>query len=173
MMDQSQIYQRIGEFVVSFQWLENRIREMGWFILDPSRKEWPPKLLRKESTEQLFIKVERLFLNALPKCGLDPEHEESLRTSFGRYGARFHALRRARNKILHSAFIELKAGGEEHGILRSNPQIAVDPETGESLFDQEFLTERSFGDEMAQIADLAMFFNMCYTQLIHRFPQPD
>lgn len=171
-MDQSQIYQRIGEFAVSFQWLENRIREMGWFILDPSRTEWPPKLLRKESTEQLFIKVEQLFIDALPKCGLNLEREESLRTSFVQYGARFHALRRARNKILHSAFIELRAGGEEHRLLLSNPQVTVDPETGESLLDQEFLTEGSFGNEMSEMADLAMFFNMCYTQMIHRFPQP-
>jgi hypothetical protein len=27
--------------------------------------------------------------------------------------------------------------------------------------------------EMSEMADLAMFFNRCYTQLIHRFPQPD
>lgn len=172
-MNESQIYQRIGEFVVSFQWLENRVREIGWFILDPSRKEWPPKHLRNESTDKLFTKVERLFLQALPKCGLSLEHEENLRLSFIEHGARFHLLRRARNKILHSAFIELKAGGEIKGLLRSNPQIAIDPETGESLFDQELLTENSFRAEMAEMADLAMFFNMCYTQLIHRFPQAD
>ncbi len=171
-MDQSQIYQRIGEFVVAFQWLENKIREIGWFILDPDRNEWPPKQLRNESTERLFTKVESLFQQALPKCGLDREHEESLRTSFTEYGVRFHALRRARNKILHSAFIELKAGGEIHGILRSNPQITIDPETGESFFHQELLTDDSFNAEMAEIADLAMFFNRCYIQLIARFPRP-
>lgn len=172
-MNESYIYQRIGEFVVSFQWLEGKIREIGWFILDPSRKEWPPKQLRNESTEKLFTKVEQLFMQALPKCGLDREHEENLRISFLEYGTRFHLLRKARNKILHSAFIELKPGVEIEGLLRSYPQIAVDPETGESLFDQELLTEDSFKVEMSEIADLAMFFNRCYTQLIHRFPQPN
>ncbi len=64
--------------MVSFQWLEGKIREIGWFILDPSRKEWPPKQLRNESTEKLFTKIERHFLQALPKCGLDREHEENV-----------------------------------------------------------------------------------------------
>ncbi len=41
-MDQDRIYQRIGEFVVCFQFLENQFREIGWFILDPARQEWPP-----------------------------------------------------------------------------------------------------------------------------------
>lgn len=92
-MDESYIYQRIGEFVVSFQWLEGKIRDIGWFILDPSRRDWPPKQLRNESTEKLFTKVEQLFIQALPKCGLDREHEENLRVSFLEYGARFHGKR--------------------------------------------------------------------------------
>jgi hypothetical protein len=41
-MDIDTIYRKLGEFVVSFQWLENRFREIGWLILDPHRKHWPP-----------------------------------------------------------------------------------------------------------------------------------
>lgn len=169
-MDEAQTYQRIGEFVVSFQWIESRIREIGWFILDPGRRNWPPKLLRKESNEALFNNVEQLFLGALPSCDLGPELEENLRVSFVEYGIRFHKLRRARNKILHSAFIELKAAGEIRGLLRSDPQISIDPETGEVLFDQELLSEHSFRSEMQEMGELALFFNRCYTQLIHRLP---
>jgi hypothetical protein len=29
------IYQRIGEFVVCFQWLEDLIRQIGWLVIDP------------------------------------------------------------------------------------------------------------------------------------------
>jgi hypothetical protein len=171
-MDEAKTYQRIGEFVVCFQSIESRIREIGWFILDPDRKDWPPKLLRRDTNAALFSKVEKLFLKALPKCGLDPELEEDFRASFVQSGVRFHNLRRARNGILHSAFIELKAGGEVQVLLRSNPQINVDPETGETLFDQDFLSEKSFQNEFREMAELIMFFNRCYTQLIHRFPQP-
>ena len=169
-MDENKIYQRVGEFVVSFQWIENRIREIGWLILDPSRKKWPPKDLRDETTHDLFKKVEELFLNALPKCQLGPELEEDFRTSFAANAARFHKLRKSRNKILHSAYIELKAGGELRGLLRSNPQLTTDSETGELLFEQEILSKRSFEHEFREMAELAVFFNRCYIQLIHRLP---
>jgi hypothetical protein len=170
MMDQDQIYQRIGEFVVSFQWLDNRIREIGWFILDPSRENWPLMDLRNETTAELFAKVEKLFLDALPRCRLSYDLEVDFRDSFAENAKRFHNLRRARNKILHSAFIELKAGGKVCGIIRSNPKLIKDIETGEPLYDQEILSEKSFEEELRQMSELALFFNRCYTQLIHRFP---
>ncbi|MCK4294597.1 MAG: hypothetical protein KAY65_15460 [Planctomycetes bacterium] len=170
MMDEDKIYQRIGEFVVSFQWLENRIREIGWFILDPSRENWPPMALRNERTAVLFKNVEKSFLDALPRCRLDPDIEADFSNSFAKNVERFRNLRRARNKILHSAYIELKAGGEVRGVMRSNPKLTKDSETGKPLFDQEMLSEKSFAEQFRQMAELALFFNRCYTQLIHRFP---
>jgi hypothetical protein len=53
--------------------------------------------------------------------------------------------------------------------MRSNPRLDVDSETGEPLFDQEMLSENSFEFEFKEMADLAMFFNRCYIQLIHRY----
>ncbi len=35
MSNEQAVYQRIVEFAVSFQWIENKLREIGWFILDP------------------------------------------------------------------------------------------------------------------------------------------
>jgi hypothetical protein len=81
-----------------------------------------------------------------------------------------HKLRRSRNRILHSAFIELKAGGEVQGLLRSNPKIQVDEETGQVLFDQEILTSESFSIEMEIMANVSMFLNRAYIQLISRYP---
>ena len=48
--------------------------------------------------------------------------------------AEFHKLRKYRNSLLHSVLVELKAGGEVVGILRSNPKPIVDTETGENRF---------------------------------------
>jgi hypothetical protein len=170
MMHEDKIYQRIGEFVVSFQWLEGRIREIGWLILDPARKNWPPMELRNDTAAALFAKVEELFLSALPKCRLDPELEADFRSSFAESAIRFHSLRRARNKVLHSAYIEIKGGGEVRGLIRTNPRLDIDGETGELLFNHEMLSEKSFEREFKEMADLAVFFNKCYIQLIHRFP---
>jgi hypothetical protein len=169
-MDQDKIYQRVGEFVVCFQWLEDHLREIGWFILDPQHKSRPPTQLRNATTAALITEVERLFLSSLPNCRLDRELEEELCTCFVEGAKRFNRLRKVRNKILHSAYIELKAGGEVMAIMRSNPRLTFDGDTGEPLLDQEILSEKSFEDELKEMADLGGSLNRCYIQLIHRFP---
>lgn len=167
------VCQRIGEFVVSFQWLENKLREIGWFILDPDRKEWPPKGLRALTNEKLVDAAHELFLMALPRCSLPVPIEEDFRKSFAASVQELHQLRRDRNRILHSAFIELKAGGEVVGLLRSNPRLQVDEETGEGLYDQEMLTPESFVEQMRRMAELGVFLSRAHLQLIHRYPHGD
>lgn len=164
------VYQRIGEFTVSFQWLENKLREIGWFILDPDRSTWPPTGLRNLTNERLVDRVHELFVQALPKCALPEDLEIDFKQTFADSVLVLHHLRRDRNRILHSAFIELKAGGEIYGLLRANPKIQLDDETGEPLFDQEILTPESFSKEMRTMGEVAMFLNRAYIQLIHRYP---
>ena len=173
MSDEGLVYQRIGEFTVSFQWLENKLREIGWLVLDPDRKSWPPNGLRSLTNEKLIDRVHELFLQALPRCTLGAELENEFRTSFSACARELHQLRRDRNRILHSAFIELKAGGEAVGLMRGNPRIAVDEETGEVLYDQEMLAPESFANEMRKMGEAAMFLSRAYLQLIHRYPHGD
>lgn len=170
MVNEALVYQRIGEFAVTFQWLEHKLREIGWFILDPGRKNWPPKDLRALTNEKLIDKVHELFIQALPRCKLDAELETEFRASFASCVRELHQARRDRNRILHSAFVELKAGGEVQGLMRANPRLEVDEETGEVLYDQEMLTPESFTTEMRKMAEAAMFLGRAYLQLIHRYP---
>jgi hypothetical protein len=95
-LEQSAIYQRIGEFVVLYQWLENRLREIGWFILDPNRQQWPPTALRNVSGAELFNRVEELFLKALPKCELGDDLEKNFRTLFAEAAEVFTGVRDTR-----------------------------------------------------------------------------
>jgi len=169
-MDERLTYQRIGEIVVLYQWLENQLREIGWFILDPDRQHWPPTALRNVSSADLFNRVEKLFLDALPKCELGEDLEKDFRDSFAVFAGHFARVRQARNKILHSAFIELKAGGEVLGLMRVDPRSMIDDESGERLFDSEMLSKESFHQEFREMADLSMFLNRCYVQLLHRLP---
>jgi hypothetical protein len=74
-VDTDKIYQRIGEFVVCFQWLEHKFREIGWLILDPWPKEWPPKQLRKEGSEELIGKVESLFVDVIRRLDVPGQDE--------------------------------------------------------------------------------------------------
>jgi hypothetical protein len=170
LMQEERVYQRIGEFAVSFQWIENKLREIGWLIIDPRGSHWPPPDLRDLTNEKLIDRVHELFVDALPRCRLPEEMEADLKQSFTSTVEVLHQLRRDRNRILHSAFIELKAGGDVRGLLRSNPRIQVDEETGEPLFDQELLTRESFSKEMKVMAEAAAFLNRAHLQLVARYP---
>ncbi|MGN0927269.1 hypothetical protein [Ectopseudomonas mendocina] len=170
MSDTEHVYQRIGEFAVSFQWIENKLREIGWLIIDPEKLKWPPPDLRNLTNEKLVDRVYELFLQALPKCKLPVELEADFKKCFALAVKQLHQLRRDRNRILHSAFVELKAGGEVQGILRSSSKLQMDGETGETLFDQELLTAESFASEMETMVELSLFLNRTYMQLIHRYP---
>ncbi|GAB5606494.1 hypothetical protein [Sideroxyarcus sp. TK5] len=170
MTDEALLYQRIGEFAVSFQWLENKLREIGWFIIDSGRKDWPPKALRALTNEKLIDKVHEMFLQALPQCKLEQELENDFKTSFAACAEVLHQLRQDRNRFLHSAFIELKAGGEVVGLMRSSPRITIDEETSSALYDQEILKPEPFETAMRRMGEAAMFLGRAYIQLIHRFP---
>ena len=159
------IYKNLGEFVVSFQWLENLYREIGWFIIDPERKHWPPKTLRTDRTNILINKVQKLYCDVID--GIAPEDAEERKQSFEEIVEKTHALCKYRNKLIHSAYIEIKAGGQVFGLVRSNPKLKEDPISGELLWDQENLTANSFKDGMKQIAEIAWPLNLHYMQLIH------
>lgn len=135
MDEYDKINQRIGELVVCFQWLENRFREIGWLILDPHRTEWPPKSLRNETNHDLLNKVGFLFIGLIDN--LEIEDADKRKEEFLRLIAACHEIRQYRNNLLHSAYIELKGGSDVVGLMRSNPRLKVDPESGEPEFDQE------------------------------------
>lgn len=169
---QDRIYQRIGEFVVVFQWLEDKLRQIGWFLIDPRRINWPPTGLRNLSNAALIDEVHRLLVDALPKCDLGEELEADLLDSLERCVRDLHNLRRFRNVILHSAYIELKAGGKTQEILRVDPKLQID-EHGEPQIDQELLSEDSWAAETALMASAGLFLNRVHTQVLARYPYGD
>jgi hypothetical protein len=167
-MDTDTIYRKLGEFVVSFQWLENRFREIGWLILDPHKKHWPPRALRNESFSAVVSKVEKLYLSLIDR--LAPDDAEERKRTFQAIVTESHELRRYRNRLIHSAYIEVKAGGEVIGLVRSNPRLKEDSTSGELLWDREVLKDESFQSGMKRLAEVAFDLNMHYVQLIHWAP---
>lgn len=161
-------YQSIGEFVVSFQWIESKYREIGWTILDPERKSWPPMQFRQESNKDLINKVTDLFQDLVDKHDFPNGAERA--ADMQEIRLQFHELRKYRNRLIHSAYIELKAGGELHGYLRINPKISVDSDTGEIIQDIEPLTEDRVKAKMADTAYAAFKLSQHHIQLIHWSP---
>ena len=161
-------YQGIGEFVVAFQWVEDLYRQIGWLILDPERRAWPPRQLRKESNAQLIETVTEMFVALTERYDLPTGPERA--KEFVSLKAHFHALRTYRNRILHSTFVELKAGGGLVGYLRSNPKIGVDPDSGELIYDRETLSLDSIRSQIAKYSTYAVQLSNHYTQMIHWLP---
>lgn len=168
MMNVNLVYQKLGEFVVSFQWLENRFREIGWLILDPKRTEWSPRSLRTESFNELIDKVQKMYFELISR--ISPEDADERKRAFEGIIRETNLLRLYRNNLIHSAYIELQSGGEVFGLIRSNPKLKEDPTSNKIFWDQEALTEESFESGMKRMADVAIQLNLHYTQLIHWAP---
>src|SRR5258705_724963 len=128
------LYQQIGEFVVSFQWYEHKFREIGWLINDPERKHCPPLILRRETNKDLLNKVLEMYCEAMDQIPF-PEASEK-KKSFIVLVDKSHEVRKYRNTMLHSAYVELKAGREVIGMMRSNPILKVGDD-GDFLLDIE------------------------------------
>ncbi len=164
----NETHKALGEFIIIFQWVENLYRQIGWFILDPDRKEWPPKQLRTETNHVLINKVTELFIELTKTYAFANGAEvakdmEELRT-------KFHALRKYRNRLLHSTYLELKGGGDVHGYIRSNPEVGVDAETGELIYDQEDFSAEVIYAKLRENGEFIQRLNLINTQLIHWHP---
>ncbi|SRR6266508_4889836 len=90
-----------------------------------------PKSLREESNFTLVNTVESLYMDLIDKLNI--ENAEARKSAFKSIAAACHAMRKYRNNLLHSAFIELKASGEVMGILRSNPKLKIQPDSGDTV----------------------------------------
>lgn len=166
---QDKIYQHIGEFVVSFQWLEDLFRQIGLLILESIGGPYKSDELRSASTAELVAKVEILFMEALPRCDLGDELEAHHRQAFIDAVATFGDVRRARNNILHSAFIEMKAGGDVVALMRANPRDEIHLSKGRPSL--EILSDASFAEEMKKMGEVAWSLGWSKMQLIHRLPR--
>jgi hypothetical protein len=166
--DLDEVHQAIGEFVVFFQSVEDTYRQIGWFLIDPDKKDWPPRQFRKESNSDLVNKVTDLFIDLtrkhnFPNGAQKAEEAERLRSVF-------HSLRKLRNRIVHSSYHEVMGGGEVAAILRSNPRISIDPDTGEVEYDQEAFDASAINKELSGYGPSFFTLHSIRVQLVHWHP---
>lgn len=122
----------------------------------------------KGVVKELGEEVAKLYEDNIHQCNLPEDYERQLCTEFRNLISQFQELRRDRNRFIHSAYVELKAGGEVQALLRSNLNLVADPETGTESSDQDILSPASFQKEMEITGDLAWRFGQYHLQLIHR-----
>lgn len=161
-------HQALGEFIVIFQWVENLYRQIGWFILDPARKHWPPTELRRETTHILIDKVTELFVGLTRTYAFANGEEKA--NDILELRERFQDLRLYRNRLLHSTFVELKAAGEAYGYVRANTKLGVDTETGEFIVDLEEFSADAINAKIREYAECMQRLNALHLQLVHWAP---
>lgn len=161
----AQLYQSIGELVMATQWVESRYRELGWFIEDPERTTWPLRILRKESLAQLINVVTDLFIELIQSSSF--ANGDKFATIAEAVRGALHELRSYRNQVLHSAFIELKAGEEVVGYQRTDAKRGVDPETGEFIGRLHDVSAESIRATLATFGNACFQLNMMYVQAVH------
>jgi hypothetical protein len=112
--------------------------------------------------------VTSLFCNLVDSYELPGGQE--CKADFLELRQEFHALRKYRNSLLHSAFVELKAGDDVVGLVRSHPYIYVYTDTGELVVDEEAFTSESVSNKIGEIGRAAFRLGQHYVQLVHWQP---
>jgi hypothetical protein len=145
-LNQDRIYQRIGEIVVEFQWIENLLEQILWTLRDPGWKGDP-----RAHTADLWFKnladtVETEFAAFLARR--KPTDSAGWGRGIPDLVARCRDLARRRNRIVHATYVEVRVGDEVAGILLSD--MSRDKATNEIKLDQETLLESSFADLMRE-----------------------
>ncbi len=165
--DADLVYRRIGEFAVCFQWLEHQFREIGWLLLDPCRQTWPPTDLRDLTNHNLLNRVRQIYLQVVST--LNGAGVQGYCDSFSYVVDRAHEARRFRNDLLHSAYVELKAGGDVQEIMQANPRAIVGA-GGVLEVTTNLLSAQDLSARLASLGSLSVGVDMHHRQLIHWSP---
>jgi hypothetical protein len=162
--DADEIYRQLGIFVVGFQYLESKLAEICWLLTEPPFAEGEREQLARLPYGKLVSETRKRITALLERRNLN-------RPEFVRRAERVlnecRELGYLRNRIVHSAFVHLEAGGELRGIMRSNMRLHA--AEGEA-HDVEFLTRESFDGPLASLAQTAFSLGQLHIQLVHWTP---
>lgn len=158
------IYSAIGKFQVSFQWIEQKYREIGWFIHDPERKQWPPRILRSENNKEIIDKVTKMLLDLISTY--NPPLGEDVSEKAKRLQIVFHEFRKFRNTLTHASFIEFHL--EAPLTIGISNKINFDLDG--SIITSKPISADTINNSLAEIARDAFELGQIYIQLIHWYP---
>lgn len=163
--DTSALYQAIGEYVIAFQWLENRLWLAASFAEHPEQAGPSRWALVDLSMHPLIDRFERSLHDFVDQRA--PEHAHSFKQRVSALAKASHDVRRQRNRLLHSAYIFLEAGDQIHGVVRSNLTWRGSANRQEPVFDQGSATPALFRDASKVAVETGFQIGLCYVQLIH------
>lgn len=163
--DADAIYLEVGRYVVAFQGLQAELIELCWLLAEPTFDQPDGIALSRLPFKRLVRKARARTGAFRDERGLeDTEFRRGFWSRFQELLLHCEEIADRRNSIVHSAYVHLEAGGELHGILRSDMSTTADGQDPE--FDQEFLTANSFDDALLDLGCTTWNLGQCRRQLI-------
>jgi hypothetical protein len=170
------IYRQLGQFVVTFQALETQLVLLASYAIDPGHAGHHARLPPNRKGRRVL--VSDLWFTTLVDetrkgvtAFLDGQGREEpvFRDRLGELLDRCLEFGVYRNKVIHSAYLFLEAGGNLVAIVRSEMTEGL-PEGSNVELDQEALAEDSFVAKMEEIGNVAFEIGQCRLQLIRWYP---
>lgn len=174
--DAAKMYQRVGEFVVAFQWFEVTVLNILW-LLDQPRMSWDERLRTSEIrfVEKLDKAANRFSerMDDLERWSRNGTLPQTVEENARHWRARFasiisdcRVLNRQRNEIVHSSYVHLEAGGEIHGIVRSKVVLERRGTSDDfELRSKDALPE--LDDALKEMATLSLALGTAQLQIVH------
>jgi hypothetical protein len=142
------IYHRLGEFIATFQWFEDLLLDMVTHLVAREHHfEARPAFANMRFSEKVRV-ADVMFPRLLARIVATDQLAAAWEQRFSALVRGFDELNTRRNKLVHSSYVELKAGGELVGMFRSKMRLKAGKNRS-ALLDQ--------GDPLADL-DAAMKF---------------
>jgi hypothetical protein len=163
--DANPMYEAMGKYVIAFQWFVNRLWLAASFAEHPSQNQSDRWALVDLSVGQLISRFEKTATAFVLRWA--PDEANSFSEVLKALVDKCHAARLQRNRLLHSAYVHLEAGGELYGIMRSDITWRGATDSDHPSFDQEIASPQLFAAELDNVVQTGIEVNQLYLQLIH------
>ena len=159
-VDADAIYRQIGIYVVSFQYLEDLLFQICWFFSESPYSEVGRLRLVNKGFSALIGEAQRRAGDFL---AADGRNNSDFSQNFRAHMGECRKIERERNRIVHSAYIHLEAGGELRGIVRSDMRKAKDGARVELV--RNYLTEENLEAELQRLVEVILNVSLDLRQL--------
>ncbi|MBI5058207.1 hypothetical protein HZB60_00320 [candidate division KSB1 bacterium] len=164
MEDIEDIYSELGKYVVCFQHLESKILQIAWFLDDPAHAHNSGTRYVSMRFHELIKIIESNLVRYAEKIQLDGIEQFSV--DIGSVTKQCQEAGRNRNRLVHSHYLHLEAGGHVETIIRSYSGKGVVDSRPQIFCDNEELRLGSFANAIFEIAGLSFILGLLHNQLI-------
>lgn len=152
--------------MVCFQWLENQISQLAIQVLDPEHTGRADAFVIGRSFRDLVRSTDLAFARHVDLVDVDNASEH--KAKFHALMKRCEAVSQSRNRLVHSTYLHVEAGGELQTILRSKPGVRTGGAQGPRVeFDRAELSESSFQEHIRGAADCGFEVGQARVQIVH------